>query len=123
MEHPPPAAAYLLTVDDGYAVCRCLHVDGIDAALPLDVGGVDAQLQIAELGEMVVGFLSDKLLAGNFDVQALTIQRGTGHGVDVTQNGVGTIAVAVLIVRTDAAQTQTVTNGRGRNNDALDGFV
>ena len=72
---------------------------------------------------MVVGLLPDKLFAGNLDVQALTIQSGTGHGVGIAQNGVGAIAVVVFIVRANSTQTQAVTNCCGRYNDALDGFI
>ena len=123
MGHPPPAAAWSLTVDDGHTICRCLEIDGINAGLSLDIRGVDSQLQVAELGKMVVGLFAEQLLSGNFNIQAFAKETRAGDGVGVAQDGVGAIAIVVLIVRTDTAQTQALTERGGGNGNEFDGRI
>ena len=117
---PPPAAAWSLTVDDGHTICRCLKIDGINATLPLNVGGIDTQLKVRELDEVVVGLFTEQLLSGNLDVQTFTEEAGAGDGVGVTQNGVGANVVDVLVVRTHTAQAQALTERCGGNGNEFD---
>ena len=63
---------------------------------------------------MVIGIFTQQLLARNLDIKAFTLKIGAGHRVSVTQYGVGTIAVNVLVVRANTAQAETLTEGNRR---------
>ena len=72
---------------------------------------------------MVIGIFIQKLLARNLDVKAFTLKAGASHRVGVAQNGVGAIAVNVLVVRANTAQAETLTEGHRRYNHLLDGRI
>ena len=63
---------------------------------------------------MVIGIFTQQLLARNLNIKAFTLKAGTSHRVSVAQNGVGAIAVNVLVVRANTAQAKTLTEGRRR---------
>lgn len=98
MGHPALATAQRLTADNCYTLGHCFKVDGINAALPLHVAGINAKLNVGKLYQMVISIFTQQLLARNFDIKAFALKAGASHRVSIAQNGVGAIAVNVLVV-------------------------
>lgn len=123
MGHPALATAQRLTADNCYTLGHCFKVDGINAALPLHVAGINAKLNVGKLYQMVISIFTQQLLARNFDIKAFALKAGASHRVSIAQNGVGAIAVNLLVVGANTAQAETFTEGRRRYNHLLDGRI
>src|SRR5699024_8359469 len=68
-----------LTVHSGDAGGRGFETDRVDAALPLDIAGVDADRQTCKPYQSVQRTFTEQLLAGNFDIQLISRKAAASH--------------------------------------------
>lgn len=114
----------LWSVDDRDAGCSGLEPDCVNAALPLDIRGVDAQVQIIKFDQMIEGTLIYELFATDPHTELLAIEPTASHNVGVADQIGGPLAITVLISRMDAVQTQTIAQRLWGHNHTLNvGFA